>query len=152
MTLDFEVSVNELTEEGLRDYYGRFGNFEAMVSDAAFWANLSRQIRLQQALLEDEEALYRFIIYAVVDEVDSRLDSRLGEVFSVNGSWIEEEILEPVFSRLGAEDARYFHEMSAAGALWENVEAMNKSVVVRWSSASLDEIKPVALGSLDPET
>lgn len=152
MSLDFEVSVSEITDESMRDYYRRFRNFEAMVGDEEFWANLSRQVRLQRALLEDDESLCRFLTYAVVNEVDSRLDSRLGEVFSVNGRRIEEEILEPLFSRLGEEDAQYFMEMSAAGTLWENVEVMNKSFIVRWKGATLDEVRSIADGSVDPET
>lgn len=152
MSLDFEVSISEVTEESMRDYYRPFRNFEAMVSDPDFWANLSRQIRLHRALLEDDESLFRFLTYAVVNEVDSSLDSRLGEVFSVNGRRIEEEILESLFSRLEEEDARYFRDMSASGTLWENVEVLNQSFVVRWRAAALDEVRSVAEGSFDSET
>lgn len=149
ITLDFKVSVSEITDESLREYYRPFINYEDLVGDAEFWANISRQARLQKVLLEDKEALRRFLTYIVIDEVDSSFDSRLGEVFGVNGEWIEEEILEPVFSRLDEDDARYFREVSEAGALWENVEVLSKSFAVKWTAASLDEMQTVMVGSFD---
>ena len=90
MTLDFEVEVEELTDESLRRHYERFGNSEELVGDAEVWANLSRQIRLQRALLDDEEALGKYLTYAAVVEVDASTDSRLGEVFGVNMERAEE--------------------------------------------------------------
>jgi hypothetical protein len=87
MVLDFEVTVEELTDEGLHEYYRRSKGYEELAGDAEMWANVTRQLRLQRALLEDEEALGRFITLVVVDEVDSRLDGRLGEVFGVGGMW-----------------------------------------------------------------
>lgn len=65
----------------------------------------------------------------------------------MNGKWIEEEIFDPVFSHLSDDDAQYFREVSRDGALWENVEVLSRSFVVRWTDASLEEIKAVAKGS-----
>jgi hypothetical protein len=143
MVLNFEVEVEELTEENLRDYYRRFKSYEEMVGDAEMWANVSRQLRLQRALLEDEEALGRFLTLVVVNEVDSRLDGRLGEVFGVGGMWGEEEILGPVFSRLSEEDAEFYRELSEGQVLHENIEALSRSFRVVWQSARLEEVKMV---------
>lgn len=79
MTLDFEVSVNDITDKSLREYYRSFVGYEQLVGDAELWANISRQTRLQRVLLEDDEALKRFLTYVIVDEVDPRLDSRWGK-------------------------------------------------------------------------
>jgi hypothetical protein len=147
ITIDFEVSVNEITDKSLREYYRSFVGYEELVGDVELWANMSRQTRLQKALLEDDEALKRFLTYVIVDEVDPSLDSHLGEVFGVNGEWIEEEIFDPVFSHLSDDDAQYFREVSRDGALWENVEVLSRSFVVSWTEASLEEIKTVAKGS-----
>lgn len=149
MTLHFEVTVEDLTDERLREYYRPFRNYDEIVGDLKFWANLSRQIRLQGALLEDEEALARFLTYIVTTEVDSRVDSRLGEVFRMGGEQIEEEIFEPLFSRLDEDDARYFREVSAAGALWENIEVLSHSFIVKWTVATLEEVRTVVQGSSD---
>lgn len=149
MSLDFEVSVEEITDESLREHYRRSSNYAEIVGDLEVWANLSRQIRLQRALFEDEEALRRFLAFVVTDEVDSSLDSRLGEVFGVSGNQNEEEILGPVFGRLEEEDARYFREVSAAGSLFESIEVLSRSFKVRWTGASLEEIKNVAEGLFD---
>lgn len=149
MVLDFEVTVEELTDESLREYYRRFKDYEGLVGDAETWANVSRQIGLQRALLGDEEALGRFLTLVVVDEVDSRLDGRLGEVFGVGGMWREEEILGPVISRLDAEDANFYRELIEGEVLHENTEALNQSFRVIWRSATLEEVSPVAEGTLD---
>jgi hypothetical protein len=149
MVLDFEVTVEELTEESLREYYRRFRSYEEQAGDAETWANVSRQLRLQRALLADGEALGRFLTMVVVDEVDSRLDSRLGEVFEVGRMWAEEEILGRVFPQLGEEDANFYRELVEGEALHENIEALNQSFRVVWSGATLEEVKPVAEGSIN---
>src|ERR1051325_708228 len=125
MTLSFKVYVEEITDESLREYYQRFSNYDELIGDVELWANLSRQIRLQHALLEDEDALRKFLTFVVSDEVDSSINSQLGEVFGVGGRRNEEDILAPVFSRLGEEDARYFHEVSEAGTLFESIEVLS---------------------------
>jgi len=137
MVLDFDVTVEELTDESLREYYRRFRSYEEMAGDLETWANVTRQLRLQRALLEDEEALGRFLTQVVVDEVDSRLDSRLGEVFGVSGMLAEEEILGRVFSRLDEEDAEFYRELSEGEVLHENIEALSRSFRAKWTSATL---------------
>src|ERR1700750_3364941 len=115
MVLDFEVTVEELTDESLHEYYRRSKGYKELSGDSEMWANVTRQLRLQRALLEDKEALGRFITLVVVDEVDSRLDGRLGEVFGVGGMWGEEEILGPVISRLDEDGAELYREVGGGG-------------------------------------
>jgi hypothetical protein len=147
MTLDFEVTISEITEEGLREHCRMFTNFEELMADPETHKNMERQQRLQRALLADEEALRRFLTYVIVGEVNSNVGSRLGEMFGMGREETEEEILGPVFVRLDEEDARYYREASAAGMLWEYAELLSSSFVARWAGASLDEIRVVAKGS-----
>ena len=139
MVLDFEVAIEELTDETLRSYYRQFTNYEETVGDLEFWANISRQVRLQRALLEDESTLRRFLTHIVTSEVDASLDSRLGEVFGVGGLWAEEEILGPLFSQLGEEDKNFFLQVSEGGDLFEHVEVLSFAFKSRWIGASLFE-------------
>lgn len=143
VALDFVVEVEELTDETLRDYYSQFPGFDEKVADVV-WADLSRQIRLQRALLEDDEALEKFLAYVVTNEVDSSLDSRLCEAFGVGGERADEVILESVFSRLDEEDASYFRTAAESGTLFEAVEALSHSIRVRWLGADISEIKVTA--------
>lgn len=152
MTLDFEVEVEEVTDESLRDYYSRWSNYEEIVGDAELWANLSRQISLQRALLEDEAALRNYLVYVAADRVDPSSDSRLCEIFGVGGKQAEEDILGPVFGRLGEEDARYFSEVSVEGALFESIEVLSQSFKVRSARATIEEVMPVAEGTFDETT
>ena len=143
VSLDFVVEVEDLTDETLRDYYSQSPGFDEKVADAV-WADLSRQIRLQRALLEDDDALEKFLAYVVTNEVDSNLDSRLREAFGVGGERADEVILESVFSRLDEEDASYFRIAVELGTLFEAVEAVSRSIRVRWVGADISEVKVTA--------
>jgi hypothetical protein len=149
LTLDFEVFIEELTDESLREYYRKFPGYEDRTANAEQWDDLRRQIPLQRALLEDDEALRRFITYVVTNEVDPSLDSRLREAFGVGGERADEVILESVFSRLDAEDARYFREASKSESLFEAVEALSRSVRVRHVGADISEVVVAAEPTLE---
>lgn len=146
MVLDFEVEVEELTEEGLHSHYRQFGNYEELVADREWWENARRQLRLQRVLLEDEEALRKYFTYVVAVEVDDSNDSRICEVFGVGGERAEENILEPLLSRLNDEDARFYRGVNEEEILFENAEAVSRSIRCRWTDARLEEVRPVAEG------
>jgi hypothetical protein len=147
MTLEFEVTINEITEESLREHCRMFTNPDELLADPETHRNLERQQRLQHALLADEESLRRFLTYVVVSEVNSNIGSRLGEMFGMGREETEEEILGPVLARLDEEDARFY--ASVAGVLWENVELLNSSFIMRWMSAVLEEVTEVAEGAIN---
>lgn len=154
MVLDFEVEVEELTEEGLHLHYGRFSNYEELVADKGWWENALRQLRLQRVLLEDEEALRKYLTYVAAAEVDDSSDSRICEVFGVGGERAEEEILETLFSRLSEEDARFYREVSESeeDLLFHNVEALSRSFKGRWTGAKVEEVSTVAVGKVGGES
>src|ERR1043166_6568715 len=83
MTLDFEVTISEITEESLREHCRVFTDSNELLADPETHRNLGRQQRLQRALLADEESLRRFLTYVVVSEVNSNIGSRLGGMFGL---------------------------------------------------------------------
>ena len=149
MVLDFEVEVEELTEEGLHLHYRQFRNYEELVADREWWENARRQLRLQRVLLEDEEALRKYFTYVAAVEVDDSSDSRICEVFGVGGERAEEDILEPLFSRLGEEDARFYREVDKEDLLFHNVEALSRSFKGRMIRAMMEEVSTVAEGRIE---
>ncbi len=74
----------------------------------------------------------------VTDRVCSHTDCELDKVFAVRP---EEEMLEPVYSVMGEDDARFFREVSQDGIFWENTEQFQWCFAVDWTGASLIEIK-----------
>ena len=148
MVLDFEVEVEGLTDESLREYYRRFPDFEGTVGNRELWANISRQIRLQRALLGDVESLRRYLTHVVVTEVDASLDSKLAAAFGVGGLRAEEEILEPLFPRLGEEDEQFYCEVSEDDLLADNTGPLEGSFRCRWVAARLEEVRVVGEGKL----
>ena len=82
---------------------------------------MARQKRLLWALLRDEMVLAEFMTYLVTDRVCGHSDSELGSVF---GKRPQEEMLEPVYSKMGEGDAQFFREVREADIFWENTEKM----------------------------
>ena len=150
MVLDFEVEVEELTEEGLHLHYRQFRNYEELVADEGWWENARRQLRLQRVLLEDEEALRKYFTYVAAVEVDDSHDSRICEVFGVGGERAEEEILETLLSRLSEEDEQFYREVDA-DLLFHNVEALSRSFRGRMIRAVMEEVSMVAEGIIAGE-
>ena len=99
---------------------------------------MARQKRLLRALLCNEAVLGEFMTYLVTDRVCGHSDSELGRVFGVRP---QEEMLEPVYSEMGEEDARFFREVSEEGVFWENTELFEWCFAVDWTEASLIEVK-----------
>jgi hypothetical protein len=147
MVLDFEVEVEELTEEGLHAHYRHFVNYEELAADRGWWENATRQIRLQRVLLEDEEALRKYFTYVAAVEVDDSRDSRICEVFGVGGERAEEDILETLLPRLSEEDARFYQEV--ADVLFENVGALSRNFRGRMTRAVMEEVSTIAEGRLE---
>lgn len=130
MTLDFRVSIGEIAEKGVGT--GDGGDEEQGQDYVA------RQKRLLRALLRDEAVLAEFVTYLVTDHVCGHSDSELGRVFGVRE---QEEMLEPVYSRMREDDAQFFREVREADIFWENTERMELCFEVEWTGASLIEIR-----------
>ena len=129
MTLDFRVLISEIAQEG----DAREGEEAENERERA-----GRQNRLLRALLRDEAVLGEFMAYLVTDRVCGHSDSELGEVFGVRA---EEEMLEPIYSGMGEEDARFFREVKEEGIFWDNTEQFEWCFAVDWTGANLIEIK-----------
>lgn len=129
MTLDFRVMIGEVEEKGIEKEDEKSDDRRERVE---------RQHRLLRALLRDEAVLSEFMTYLVTDRVCGHSDSELGEVFGVRS---EEEMLEPVYSAMGEEDARFFREVKEEGIFWDNTEQFEWCFAVDWTGANLIEIK-----------
>jgi hypothetical protein len=121
------------------------------VADKGWWENARRQLRLQRVLLEDEEALRKYFTYVAAVEVDDSNDSRICEVFGVGGERAEEDILEPLLSRLTSEDEQFYREVEKEDVLFHNVEALSRSFKGRWTGATVEEMSTVVVGKLGGE-
>lgn len=128
MTLDFRVLVGDVRKDGVE----RDGDDLEQADE-----HLERQRRLLRALLRDERVLDEFLTYLVTDRVCGHSDSELGIVFGVRP---DEEILEPIFSALGDDDARFFRGVRQDGILWDNTEQFERCFAVDWTGATLIEI------------
>lgn len=130
MTLDFRVLVTDLRwqDDGKGTADDRWHRRE----------RTERQARLLRALLRDEAVLREFMTYLVTDRVCGHQESELGRVFGVRP---EEEMLEPVYSKMSEDDAQFFREVVRDGLFMDNTWEFEESFAVGWTGANLSEVK-----------
>lgn len=100
-------------------------------------ARVERQGRLLRVLLHGPGALHEFMIHLVTNRVCGHEGGDLARVFGVKG---EDVILEPAFSRLDEEDARFFREAAREGRFAEETRELAQSFTVDWTWASVFQI------------
>lgn len=130
MTLDFRVLVTDLRwqDDGKGSAKDRRHRRE----------RAERQVRLLRALLRDEAALREFMTYLLTDRVCGHQENELGRVFGVRP---EEEMLEPVYSKMSEDDAQFFREVAEEGLFMDNTWEFEESFAVDWLGANLSEVR-----------
>lgn len=146
LTLEVEITVSDITEESVRHYYRHHTNYEKLMQCPETWQHAGMQNRLLLALLDDPQALDKFLTFLVTDKINPNEDSPLGDIFQVNE---EDEILALVYDRLSSEDAEFFRKASEEGYLWENIRLLSESFGLRWTEASLVEVRDVQRGCVE---
>jgi hypothetical protein len=89
---------------------------------------VERQGRLLHALLEDEEALRRFIACGVIDEIVAGGGELLRKGLKVES---EEEALRPLIEALGGEVAECYGEVEGDEMFTENIDLVLYSTPVK---------------------
>jgi hypothetical protein len=120
LAVEFNISFREITPETALEMYPSHKRDEVL-SDAAEMEAVERQGRLLRALLEDGEALRRFIACAVIDEVAAGGGELLRKWLRVES---EEAVLRPLIKALGGEAAEYYGEVGGGGTFTENIDLL----------------------------
>jgi hypothetical protein len=129
VTLDFLVTVSDISQERVRRHY-TWNEADPHSS----WERAERQRRLLLALLQDERALHRFLVYVLMNDLDAKLGSELMKNERVEE---DDEILETVYAGMGEGDAGFFREVRSAGVLYESTQLVHESFVVDWQRTGL---------------
>jgi hypothetical protein len=89
--------------------------------------------------LENEEVLEKFLAYVIVNDLEGKL-----EIESRNGYQVEEteKILEPVYTVMAEEDARFFREVRDKNIFSANTEIMEDCFVINWEETKIIELYP----------
>jgi hypothetical protein len=146
LTLDFRVTMREITREMVTEHYARRVNFDELLADPDTWADAQRQERLRLALLRDAQALDRFLAYLVAGETEPDIHGQLMHVFAVAGE--DEQVLRPVVATLAAENRQYFEAALRDGVFFAATELLHASFVVAWVRAYVTEVRLVAEGDV----
>jgi hypothetical protein len=138
LTVDFKIIADEITRQTVENYYRHYVNYQELMRSALTWEIAERENRLLHTLIQNAEALDRFLTYVILDEVDPAEGSRVRELLQVGN---EEEILEPVILSLNEEDVEFFKGVCAEGLFHENTQLFKYSVSVEWLGARVMEIR-----------
>lgn len=148
LTVDFKITADEITRQTVENYYRHYVNYQELMRSALTWEIAGREDRLLHTLIQNAEALDRFLIYVILDEVDPAEGSHLRELLRVGS---EEEILEPIILSLGEEDVEFFKRVRADGLFHENTQLFKYSVGVEWLGARIMEIRVLEGGVTERE-
>jgi hypothetical protein len=135
VTLDLTVTISDISQERVRRHY----TWDKK-DPASSWEQAERQQRLLLALLQDEQALHRFLVYVLTSDLGAKLDV---ELMKKEAMAEDDEILETVYAGMGAEDAGYFREVKREGLLYENAQLVHESFVVDWRRTEIKEVSRV---------
>lgn len=126
-TLEFNVHIRPITQETVREFY------KNETDEEIYWEIPERQNRLLLALLSDKEALKKYLTYIFMSDLEYFLDSdSAGKVEDQ-----DEEILEPIYSRMNEEDAQFFKEVREDGIFFDNIAHIQKAFFVKWDETEI---------------
>jgi hypothetical protein len=134
VTLDLTVTISDISQERVRRHF----TWDKGDQESS-WEQAERQQRLLLALLQDEMALHRFLVYVLTNDLGSKLGAELMKKEEIAE---DDEILETVYGGMEAEDAGYDREVRDEGLLYENVQLVHESFVVDWRRAEIKEVSP----------
>lgn len=139
LTLDFKVTVEDITEESVkRDYQDRIG-YEEAIADPEFWELIDGQRELLHALTRHEEVLYEFIKRTVVWHVERPDEGIIGPTLGVR---IDDEVmLAPVIAELKEDHRSVFEDGIECGELGDYMEQVMSSIQATMTNATLKEVQ-----------
>ena len=119
LTIDLSFQLGEITDDDVREELKSYSNYDETIKSPLTWEIATRQNRLLQALLEDEDVLNTILTkFAIERYLES---SALGEVHSTFDVEAEDEqILEPIIARLDDDDRNFFREAIEERLFFEN--------------------------------
>ncbi len=113
--LDVNIRISEITPESVADYFKPDETDEGLP-----WEWAERQNRFLLALLQDEEALDRFLISIAEGDFDFLLES---DRISGMSDEVEDALFEKVFTSMGGDDGVFFQEAKNDGILYSQYRA-----------------------------
>jgi hypothetical protein len=133
--LDVNILITEITPEIVASYFTPDETNEGLS-----WEWAERQNRLLQKLIEDHDALNRFVLVIAKDDLSELLDSQ-----QVRDAPAEEEneVLENVYLGMESEDAQFFQEAQKDGILYHNIVLIDRAFETDWKEAKLIDLKVI---------
>jgi hypothetical protein len=139
IVLDVTVRVTEVTRESVTEHFTPSETDEGLT-----WEWAERQNRFLTALINDEEAFGRILASFAQDDLGLVLGS---ERIKGLPDGEEDRLYERIYSRMGKEDAAYFHEVQEEGHLWENLELFDRAIVTDWKMAAVGDVRVMGEGN-----
>lgn len=133
-TLDFKVHIRPITLDSVREYYKDKSDEEIP------WELPERESQLLLALLSDEKVLERYMTSLFLGHLQDQLDTdTLDELAEEN----DQVILEPVYSHMSEEDARFFREIEEEDLFYHYTDHLQRAFSVEWLETELIELNVI---------
>lgn len=135
IVFDVNIRISEITPESVADYFTSDETGEGLP-----WEWAERQNRFLLTLLQDEEALARFLASIATGDFGFLLESdRIG------GFEDEEEdaLFEKVYTGMSGDDSMFFQEAKSDGILFHNIQLVHKAFVADWKNAEIVDVSVV---------
>jgi len=144
IVFDVNIRITEITTESVADYFTPDETGEGLP-----WEWAERQNRFLLALLQEEEALDRFLMGIAKGDFGFLLDSD-----RIRGMSDDEEdaLFEKVFAGMSDDDHAFFQEAKRDGILYHNIELVHKAFVTDWEGANIKNVRVLKKGQSVQQT
>ena len=141
LTMDFTMTVCEITHETLRNYFKAGIEFNSHNLECA-----RRENRLLLAVFRNKKLLKKVILSLLVDEARARMDEEQDNVFGM-----EElvELLEPLYTRMDKDDAEYFQGSREVNCFFDSIEMFLNSFDIKCKKTSIEEVQVFVEGDVE---
>ena len=144
IVFDVNIRISEITPESVAAYFTPDETDKGLP-----WEWAERQNRFLLALLQDEEALDRFLTSIAKGDFGFLLDS---DRISGLSDEDEDALFEKVFTGMGDEDSVFFREAKNDGILYHNIELVHKAFVTDWEGTNIKDVRVLKKGPLVQQT
>jgi hypothetical protein len=144
LTMDFTMTVCEITHETLRDRFRASTEFSPHTLECA-----KRDNQLLLSLFKKKKILKKVILSLLVDEARALMDEEQDNVFGMEEL---EDILKPIYTRMDREDVEYLQSFLEQNCFIDGIDLFWRSFDIKCAKADIEEVQVFMEGEVKKKT
>jgi hypothetical protein len=136
--LNFSFEIRDLNEDVVHNASSHISNKDEGLKNAKHWEEATHQRRLLNALMEDKEALLKYVWYRAIPMIEYDGIEQLQAKYIFDDRE-DENILLPIIQRLGKKEIEYFAEGTKEDLLPEFTTEFNECFQLKLSNVTISE-------------